>query len=225
MSPWKQRLGCSDLFETSFTKDSRTAKANFSLYFCLIPLSCKFATGLCSKLDISCFIFFVLLSWTPDIGHSTPWTSKGPAVDCILLGTLYLQNSLLIASLTLEKFSFDHWNQLSISKFVTSQGCMLQEELLDWTTPWNSLDHFRQSECFWSCPGPRCWVWPQWLTIVFQPLANTVVTSAHLGSQPVLGRAIGLRHKYTRAGSHCLWPVSPCQPFSAPRPTLYLPTI
>ena len=66
MSPWKQRLGCSDLFETSFTKDSRTAKANFSLYFCLIPLSCKFATGLCSKLDISCFIFFcfsLLNSW------------------------------------------------------------------------------------------------------------------------------------------------------------------
>ena len=144
MSPWKQRLGCSDLFETSFTKDSRTAKANFSLYFCLIPLSCKFATGLCSKLDISCFIFFVLLSWTPDIGHSTPWTSKGPAVDCILLGTLYLQSSLLVASLTLEKFFVDHWKQLSTSKFVTSQGCMLQEELLD-----NTLEFFGSLQTKW----------------------------------------------------------------------------
>lgn len=221
MSPWKQRLGCSDLFETSFTKDSRTAKANFSLYFCLIPLSCKFATGLCSKLDISSFIFVVFLSWTPDIGHSTPWTSKrvrswlhfiGDTVFAILFACRFFDfGEILFRSLI-------PLQNLSLCKVACCRKSC-------WTTPWNSLDHFRQSECFWLCPGPRCWVWPQWLTIVFQPLANTVVTSAHLDSQPVLGRAIGLRHKYTRAGSHCLWPVSPCQPFSAPRPTLYLPTI
>lgn len=224
MSPWKQRLGCSDLFETSFTKDSRTPKANFSLYFCLIPL--QICNGPVLKVRHLLFhfcCFSLLNSWhwpfnTLNIKRVRSWLH-------FIGDTVFLQSPLLVASLTLEKFSLDHWYHLFPSKFVTSQGCMLHSRKSCWTTTWNSLDHFRQSECFWLCPGPRCWVWPQWLTIVFQPLANTVVTSAHLGSQPVLGRAIGLRHKYTRAGSHCLWPVSPCQPFSAPRPTLYLPTI
>ena len=222
MSPWKQRLGCSDLFETSFTKDSRTAKANFSLYFCLIPL--QICNGPVLKVRHLLFhfcCFSLLNSW--HWPFNTLNIKKGPQLIAFYWGHC-ICNPLCLSLLWLWR------NFLSI----IDTTCSLQNLSLCkvaccrkscWTTPWNSLDHFRQSECFWLCPGPRCWVWPQWLTIVFQPLANTVVNSAHLGSQPVLGRAIGLRHKYTRAGSHCLWPVSPCQPFSAPRPTLYLPTI
>ena len=132
MSPWKQRLGCSDLFETSFTKDSRTAKANFSLYFCLIPLSCKFATGLCSKLDISSFIFVVFLSWTPDIGHSTTWTSKrvrswlhfiGDTVFAILFACRFFDfGEIFFRSLIpLVPFKICHFVRLHVAGRVAGQ--------------------------------------------------------------------------------------------------------